>query len=86
MLSPLISQNPTVTSANYVYTSLPQQLVFVFSENVNITSSAITVQNLSTGAVVTPSTFSYNSTSDTATFGFGSTALGNGKYVATLSV
>ena len=88
VLRPFTSQNPTVLANNYVYApGLPHQLTFTFSEDVSgtLSTSALVVINLKTAAAVTPATYSYNTTTNVATFGFGTTSwLADGNYAVVL--
>jgi len=86
-LSP--SGGPSVTANNFVYDpSLPHQLIFTFNEDVSgsLSSagmSAISVVDLATGSSVTPTSYNWTASTDTATYGF-SSALPDGNYAAVL--
>jgi hypothetical protein len=87
-LLPFDLPNPTVTSASFYYNTLPQQVSFTFSADVSasITTANLSVENTSVGGSYSPSSVTYDSGTNTATFNFSSTApLPDGLYTAVLS-
>ena len=72
-----------VASANFIYTRSPNALTFRFNEPVTAGLAAIHVQD-GTGNTVIPQSYSFDPSTDTATFAF-SGVLPSGNYSATLA-
>jgi hypothetical protein len=89
-MTPMDTTPPTVTASNFRYDSGPQALTFNFSESLgnSLTSSDLTLQNLTTGQTLTADQFSlnYNSSTNLATFTFPNLTQGipDGNWRATL--
>jgi hypothetical protein len=71
------------TSATWDYVTA-QRLTYVFNRNVTLSTSGLTLQNLTTGSSVAPAEFVLNNTDGTATFTFAH-LLADGYYRATLA-
>jgi hypothetical protein len=82
----IIPSVPIITNAQFHFDTLPQKLLFTFSEDVSasLTLADIVIQKLSGGPIITPSGLSYNSTTNVATVTFNG-VLADGRYRATLS-
>ena len=77
---------PAVAASAFLFATAPQRLTFRFDQDVSASLGIpdLTVQQLPGGPTITPSTLSYDGTTNTATFTFGS-VLPDGRYRATLS-
>jgi hypothetical protein len=82
----IIPSVPIITNAQFHFDTLPQKLLFTFSEDVSasLTLADIVVRKLSGGPIITPSGLSYNSATNVATVTFNG-VLADGRYRATLS-
>jgi len=86
----LPANSVTVLSSAFNYNaSLPQKLSFQFSADVSASllanpNAAISVIDLSTAAAITPSTFGYDPTGNTATWGLGTSWLPDSSYAVVL--
>lgn len=81
---------PMVTASSFTYKTLAQNLAFTFSEDVHasLSLSSITIQNTSTGATLTPLSYSWSGL--TATFNLTASSgptsgIPDGYYTATLN-
>ena len=82
--APTIDLTPPVASSPaFSFDASPNALSFVFSEDVSSSLSAISVTNLTTSTTVSPTGYSFNSGTNTATFTF-EAPLADGNYRATL--
>jgi len=84
-LRPASSAPPQVLSADFVYESAPLKIRFAFSKNVaaSISTSDITLKNLTTGATILANGASWDASNNAAIFQL-NTLLPNGSYQATL--
>ena len=76
---------PAVSSSQFLFDALPQQLTFTFSQDISASLSLadIVVEDLTSGTIVTPSALSYDLASNTATVTF-SGILADANYRATV--
>ena len=76
---------PVVSNAVFNNDQLPQKLTFTFSKNVlGVAASSLVITNIATGAPVTPTSFTYDATTMTATATFDTLGMLQGRYTATL--